>query len=271
MGGSRVSSTHRHLLPNPTLLPWGPHRESLRNAIGQKERQRQKWTERERARETGQRDRERSRSSGEGGKQVCCLEPGRSLGHHRRGACRRAEGGRGGGGGGERSGWENLPQGQEMGGKGSPTLHPVKSQPAALRRGRWVTGALGCVLSRLLECKPRLTSHLQALASLSGKWGGPCAPPTLGQLHAMLRSALQAQGPLSLTPRLARFTLGPPPVTPRLARFTRGPPPLTLGTACFTQSWRFCPKSAAQPAICLLPPTLKKLVTSILLSMLRHM
>ena len=80
------------------------------------------------------------------------------------------------------------------------------------------------MLSRLLECKPRLTSHLQALASLSGKWGGPCAPPTLGRLHAMLRSALQAQGPLSLTPRLARFTLGPPPVTPRLARFTRGPP-----------------------------------------------
>lgn len=87
----------------------------------------------------------------------------------------------------------------------------------------------------------------------------------------MLRSALQALRPPPLTLRSAWFTPGSPPLTPRSARFTRGPPPLTLMMACFTQSWRFCPKSVAQPKICQLPPTLKKLVMSILLSMSRHM
>lgn len=113
------------------------------------------WPEREteaemdRERES-QRDRSRETEKGEeaaereGDKSAAC---GQSPGHHTRRACGRAEGGRGGRGGGERSGWENLPQGRGMGGKGSPTLHPLKSQLAALRRGCRVTGDLGCNLS----------------------------------------------------------------------------------------------------------------------------
>lgn len=34
---------------------------------------------------------------------------------------------------------------------------------------------------------------------------------------------------------------------------TLGPPPLDPDDVCFTQSWRFCPKSVAQPKICQLP------------------
>lgn len=141
--------------------------------------------------------------------------------------------------------------------KGQPYPPPPKITAGSSEKRLPGHRSPGLYAVRLLKCKPQVTFHLQASASLSGKWGGPCAPPKPGRLYAMLRSALQA--------------LRSPPLTLRSAWFTLGPPPLTLMMACFTQSWRFCPKSVAQPKICQLPPTLKKLVTSILLSMSRHM
>lgn len=119
------------------------------------ERETEAEMDREREPKTGrQRDRERRRGRGEGGHRSAAWSLGGPQGITRGDPAGGQEGDRGGGGRGERSGWDNLPQGRGTGGKSSPTLHPLKSQPAALRRCRRVTGVLGCELSRLLECKP---------------------------------------------------------------------------------------------------------------------